>query len=88
MKALEDVMVKYDGTLRNSLSEVIQFCYGEDGMDSTFLESQSLQTLRLSDDQMRNRYYFDTDDRFLEQLNLRKDISEELRQGESDLLMM
>jgi hypothetical protein len=40
-------MVKYDGTLRNSLSEVIQFCYGEDGMDATFLESQSLQTIRL-----------------------------------------
>ncbi len=35
VKALEDVMVKYDGTVRNSLGHVVQFAYGEDGMDGT-----------------------------------------------------
>jgi DNA-directed RNA polymerase beta' subunit len=87
VKALEDVMVKYDGTLRNSLGEVIAFLYGEDGMDATFLESQQLQTLRLSDEQMRHRYLFETDDRALERANLRKDIVEDLRKGESDVLL-
>ncbi|KAI9347609.1 DNA-directed RNA polymerase II largest subunit [Obelidium mucronatum] len=33
VKALEDVMAKYDGTVRNSAGQVVQFCYGEDGMD-------------------------------------------------------
>ncbi|KAE9384544.1 beta and beta-prime subunits of DNA dependent RNA-polymerase [Gymnopus androsaceus JB14] len=33
VKALEDVMVCYDGTVRNSLGDLIQFVYGEDGMD-------------------------------------------------------
>jgi DNA-directed RNA polymerase beta' subunit len=33
VKALEDVMVAYDGTVRNSLGDVVQFVYGEDGMD-------------------------------------------------------
>jgi DNA-directed RNA polymerase II subunit RPB1 len=72
VKALEDVMVKYDGTLRNSMGEVISFLYGEDSMDATFLESQQLQTIRLSNDQMRQRYFFETDDRSLEKANLRK----------------
>lgn len=79
-------MVKYDGTLRNSLGEVIQFCYGEDGMDATYLESQQLQTIRLSDDEMRRRYYFDVDDRTLEAANLKKEIVEELKRADSDLL--
>ncbi|KAE9596561.1 putative DNA-directed RNA polymerase [Lupinus albus] len=34
VKAMEDIMCKYDGTVRNSLGDVIQFLYGEDGMDA------------------------------------------------------
>lgn len=33
VKAMEDIIVKYDGTIRNSLSDVIHFLYGKDGMD-------------------------------------------------------
>ena len=32
IKALEDVMVKYDGTVRTSKEVIIQFLYGEDGL--------------------------------------------------------
>lgn len=81
VKALEDVMVKYDGTLRNSLGDVIQFCYGEDGMEATYLETQSLQTLRLSDEDMRKNYRFETDERSLERAKLKREIVEELRRG-------
>ncbi|KAK8569282.1 hypothetical protein V6N12_007812 [Hibiscus sabdariffa] len=35
VNAIEDIMVKYDGTVRNSLGDVIQFLYGEDGMCNT-----------------------------------------------------
>ncbi|KAJ7822860.1 RNA polymerase 2 [Mycena leptocephala] len=41
MKALQDVMVCYDGTARNSRGDIIQFIYGEDGMDGAFIESGS-----------------------------------------------
>ncbi|KAK7288487.1 hypothetical protein RIF29_01947 [Crotalaria pallida] len=34
VKAMEDIMCKYDGTVRNSLGDVIPFLYGEDGMDA------------------------------------------------------
>ena len=42
VKAMEDVMVKYDGTVRNAGGEVLQFLYGEDGMDAVALESAKL----------------------------------------------
>ncbi|KAK2960400.1 putative DNA-directed RNA polymerase III subunit rpc1 [Blattamonas nauphoetae] len=33
MKALEDLKVEYDGTVRNAYGQVIEFCFGEDGVD-------------------------------------------------------
>ena len=58
MKALEDVMVKYDGTVRNSSGNVIQFLYGEDGMAGEFIEDQALETMRLDKDKMSKAYEF------------------------------
>ena len=43
VKALEDVMVAYDGTVRNSLGDIVQFIYGEDGMDGAFIEEQVVE---------------------------------------------
>jgi DNA-directed RNA polymerase II subunit RPB1 len=46
VKALEDIMVcYYDGTIRNSLGDLIQFISREDGMDGTFVESQVTRNL-------------------------------------------
>ena len=56
MKALEDVMVKYDGTVRNSCGSIIQFLYGEDGMAGEFIEDQPLETLKLDLDKMSKNY--------------------------------
>ena len=38
IKALEDVMVKYDGTVRNAAGHIVQFLYGEDGIAGEFIE--------------------------------------------------
>ena len=43
VKAMEDLMIRYDGTVRNSSGEVVQFLYGEDGMDGAFIEVQKLE---------------------------------------------
>ncbi|XP_019455346.1 PREDICTED: DNA-directed RNA polymerase II subunit 1-like isoform X3 [Lupinus angustifolius] len=47
VKAMEDIMCKYDGTVRNSLGDVIQFLYGEDGMDAVWIETQKLDSLKM-----------------------------------------
>ncbi|PVU90271.1 hypothetical protein BB559_000101 [Furculomyces boomerangus] len=62
VKALEDIMVHYDGTVRNSLGSIIDFVYGEDGMDACFLETQNLQTLTISDNRFENMYRVDVMD--------------------------
>lgn len=62
VKALEDVMIKYDGTVRNSLGHIIQFCYGEDGMDGIAMEKQTLDSLRISDDLFKKKYRIDFTD--------------------------
>ncbi|KAI8099670.1 DNA-directed RNA polymerase II subunit RPB1 [Halteromyces radiatus] len=62
VKALEDVMVKYDGTVRNSLGDIIEFSYGEDGMDGCSVEKQKLVPLRASDKQFEERYRVDLAD--------------------------
>ncbi|CAK4158500.1 unnamed protein product [Aphanomyces euteiches] len=41
VKAMESVMARYDGTVRNSNGEIIQFLYGEDGMDAVWVEKQN-----------------------------------------------
>jgi len=35
INALEDLKVKYDGSVRNTTGTIIQFCYGEDNIDPT-----------------------------------------------------
>ena len=44
VKALEDVVVCYDGAVRNSLGDLIQFIYGEDGMDGACIEKWTVKT--------------------------------------------
>ena len=39
MKALEDLSVQYDSTVRTSYGEVVQFKYGDDGLDPAFMEA-------------------------------------------------
>jgi DNA-directed RNA polymerase II subunit RPB1 len=39
VKAMETVMARYDGTVRTSGGQVVQFLYGEDGMDAVRMEA-------------------------------------------------
>ena len=59
VKAMEDLKVAYDGTVRNSNSDIVQFLYGEDGMDGAAMERQSLESIRLSDRAFERRYKVD-----------------------------
>lgn len=62
VKALEDVMVCYDGTVRNSLGDLIQFVYGKDGMDGAFIEKQNIDTFGLNDKEFEHNYRVDVTD--------------------------
>lgn len=59
VKALEDVSVKYDGTVRNSLGDILQFLYGEDGLDAIYIEKQRMDFLNMSNKKFDDRYRLD-----------------------------
>lgn len=59
VKALEDVMAKYDGTVRNSLGDIVQFVYGEDGLDGVHIESQRVDIITCSDEQFEKKFRVD-----------------------------
>lgn len=59
VKAMEDLKVGYDGTVRNSSGDVIQFLYGEDGMDGAAIESQHMPLIRMSDEKFEKTYKVD-----------------------------
>ena len=48
IKGLEDLKLEYDMTVRNSKGKIIQFAYGDDGFDSTKVESQNLPFLGMT----------------------------------------
>ena len=47
VKAMESAYVRYDGTVRTSNDNIIQFRYGEDGLAGEHVEFQSLSSIRL-----------------------------------------
>jgi DNA-directed RNA polymerase II subunit RPB1 len=62
VKALEDVSTRYDGTVRNSLGDIIQFIYGEDGLDAMHIEKQTMDHWTIRDADFERRYRLDVMD--------------------------
>ena len=52
VKSMEDLMVNYDYSVRNSSGSIVQFTYGDDGMDVTFVESQPLLIIKMDIDEI------------------------------------
>lgn len=59
VKAMETVMARYDTTLRNAQGGVIQFLFGEDGMDAQRIEQQVIDIATLNKRQFRDRFFID-----------------------------
>lgn len=56
VKAMEDCKISYDHTVRNASGTIVQFLYGEDGMDPTKVESQGLPYIEMDYSQLRDKY--------------------------------
>ncbi|RWS27708.1 DNA-directed RNA polymerase II largest subunit-like protein [Leptotrombidium deliense] len=69
IKAMESIMVAYDGTIRNSNGQVIQFRYGEDGLDGAHVEGQQIPTLKPNNKAFEQRFRFEgTNERYLRRI--------------------
>jgi DNA-directed RNA polymerase II subunit RPB1 len=56
VKALEDLMVRYDMTVRNNKDKIVQFTYGEDGFDPVKVEGQVIQLVQMSNEEIYNYF--------------------------------
>lgn len=48
IKGLEDLMVGYDMTIRTNKNKIVQFCYGDDNIDTVKVESQNIPIVSVS----------------------------------------
>ena len=59
IKSMEDLRVEYDFSVRNSSGCILQFVYGDDGMDACKVENQSLMIMNMNTDQLCKEFLFD-----------------------------
>ena len=58
IKSLEDAMIKYDSTVRNANNTILQFTYGDNGIDTTKQSEHYLTLLEMGNKEARDRYSF------------------------------
>ena len=61
VKSMEDLRVGYDGSVRNNSDCIVQFKYGEDGMDACSVEEQSLIIIDMTTEEICKGFIFDKD---------------------------
>jgi DNA-directed RNA polymerase beta' subunit len=61
IKGMEDLKVEYDMTVRNGKQRIIQFAYGDDGIDTIKVENQSLPLVSMSLDEIYAHFHMPMD---------------------------
>ena len=62
IKGMEDLKIEYDMTVRNNKGRVIQFSYGEDGIDPVKVESQVVPLVNMGLDEIYAHYHMPSSD--------------------------
>jgi DNA-directed RNA polymerase II subunit RPB1 len=57
IKGMEDIKVEYDMTVRNSKNRIVQFSYGEDGIDTVKIEHSSMNFIGMTPDEIYAHFY-------------------------------
>lgn len=56
VKAMEDLAIQHDGSVRDAVGNIVQFNYGEDGINCTKIESQPLNLGALTDAEITTQF--------------------------------
>lgn len=62
VKALEDIRVCYDDTVRDAANNIVQYVYGMDGFDPVKLEHIPIRLLSIDNKEMEDTYQWSIDD--------------------------
>ena len=60
IKALEDLMVRYDMTVRNNKNKIVQFKYGDDAFDPIKVENQTIPLVQMTVEEIYNYFTIST----------------------------
>ncbi|KAG1671615.1 hypothetical protein FOA52_006846 [Chlamydomonas sp. UWO 241] len=61
VKAMEDLITRYDGTVRTAIGSIVQFLYGEDGFDAVRIEEQAFDHIKYDEPKMRGQFQYNLD---------------------------
>jgi DNA-directed RNA polymerase II subunit RPB1 len=59
VKSLEDIVIQYDGTVRDSQNNLLQKLYGEDSFSAEYIEKHKISDVELSEEAFRAKYGWD-----------------------------
>lgn len=62
VKSMEDAKIYNDFTVRNATGTIVQFIYGEDGMDGTKIEQQKIDYIEYNEIEMASEYLLQEND--------------------------
>jgi len=62
VKTMEDVMCKYDGTVRIANNQIIQQIYGGNGNDTTMQYTYNVSMIEMNNETIKKLFSFDTDE--------------------------
>jgi len=85
MKALEDMMVTYDGTVRGGNNALIQFNYGDSNLDQSYQKNVNLSFIEYGDKKLKSIYQFDETE--LKDIMKNTGINESILRSQNDTYM-
>jgi DNA-directed RNA polymerase II subunit RPB1 len=56
IKATEDMMVNYDGTVRNAVGRILQFQYGDSGADTVKQYEYNFKVMEMGNEEIKTKY--------------------------------
>jgi len=56
IKAMEDLIIHHDGTVRDANGGIVQFYYGEDGINSTKIENISIPLDKMTEQEIKTKF--------------------------------
>ena len=88
IKGLEDLKVEYDMTVRNNKQRIVQFSYGDDGIDTVRVENQILPIVSMSLEEIYAHYHIPNEnDNKVFMITYSKGASNRMKKQEDELIV-
>lgn len=62
IKSMEDAMIRYDGTVRTASNSILQFIYGDSGVDTTKQYEYNMKLIEMNNSDIVQKHFFTKDE--------------------------